>query len=54
MKNITNTILGKDYIITPKQYLKLLRKNPNRILNTTFIPPKLGEKHFGKFKIKIF
>lgn len=39
--------------VSTQQYLKLVQAGSDKILEATFIPPKLGSGHFGKFKLKI-
>jgi len=53
--NIEDSIINDiHYIfITPDQYIKFIKKNPSSVQDCTFIPPHIGENHFGKFKVRI-
>ncbi|MDD9797911.1 MAG: hypothetical protein OXT03_02205 [Alphaproteobacteria bacterium] len=38
--------------VSAEEFLKILETRRHTIESTRFIPPKLGDKHFGKFEIK--
>lgn len=38
-------------IVTPQEYLKLRESDRENIKSAQIVPPKLGQKHFGKIKI---
>ncbi len=42
----------KTQAITPRKFVKIYEKNKNSIQSVKIIPPKLGEKGFGKIEIK--
>jgi len=38
--------------VSAEELLEILEKQSHDVESVRFIPPKLGDKHFGKFKIK--
>lgn len=38
--------------VSAEEFLKILETRRHGMESVRFIPPKLGDKHFGKFKIK--
>lgn len=38
--------------VSTKEYLRLMKTSERNIKRSTFIPPKLGDKHFGRFEIE--
>lgn len=37
--------------ISPETYLAIVKTNPKAIREAIFVPPKLGDEDFGKFKV---
>lgn len=37
--------------LTPDEYLQLFQKHPEQIQSVEIIPPKIGSRGFGKFKV---
>lgn len=49
-KNIETRSVTTD-ILSPREYLKVHDKRSGSIKQVEFIRPKLGERHFGKFRV---
>ena len=49
-ENIDTQSIGTE-IISPKKYLRIHDKDQHTIKDVEFIRPKIGEKHFGKFRV---
>ena len=45
------TMVGKEEKVTPGQFLKRSISNKNNTQSVKIIPPKLGEKGFGKIAV---
>lgn len=41
-------------VVTPAQFLKIMRRDQLAIKKTKFIPPKLGTRSFGRFLIEYY
>jgi hypothetical protein len=40
-------------VVSAKQLMRMIDRNPQSIKDVQFVAPKLGDKHFGKFVIEI-
>lgn len=40
-----------DEILTPRQFLDLSKEEKSNIIESKIIPPQLGKKEYGKFKV---
>jgi hypothetical protein len=49
IKSINHTTLTK--FVGPKEFLDVVKKNQSSILKSEIVPPKLGSRGLGGFKI---
>jgi hypothetical protein len=42
-----------EIILSPDQYLHIYNQGGNNIIQSTFMPPKLGEESFGNFLVRL-
>lgn len=42
----------RERTLTANQYIQDLKVNKDNMANVEFIPPKLGSKSFGRFRVK--
>ncbi len=49
--NEINLYPQKDILLTPEEYLKLVEKDRSAVKSAKIVPPKLGEKGFGKLRV---
>ncbi len=52
MTRYVDLYLTGEEIITPREYLRRRGQGDSSVKNAEFVPPRLGEPHFGKFRIK--
>jgi len=38
--------------MAPHEFLQLLQSDTSRIKSSTFVPPRLGDNHFGYFEVE--
>lgn len=43
----------KERTVSANLYLELMKTRPENIQTAEFIPPKLGQKGYGKFKVRL-
>lgn len=41
----------KSKTITPREFIRIVRKEPGSIESSRVIPPKIGSKGFGKIRV---
>ena len=44
-------LVEDETVVSPKRYLDILRTEPGSIVSARFIPPRLGDTHFGRVAI---
>jgi len=56
MSNVAKAVLEarpvSEELVTPQQYIDLTDKERARIKSASIVPPRLGDKHFGKILLQ--
>ena len=53
MENIIDLEQVHKKILSPKSFLKLVRKHDGTVKESEFVPPSLGKKGFGHFVVTL-
>ena len=52
MKNLRTLKPSKHRMVSPQELIALVDARREKIESTRFVPPKLGEKGFGRFRVE--